>query len=181
MHAAQNTTDRLVLDGASPLFRPFFFGGLGLLILGASLLIGGPLFRVSPWGGDSAPIAGLGVFLATFGFFVAIVPLLGRFPYRKRIVVDRAARQFVRLDQTLLRRREEIYTLDEIRGVDLDEARFVDGNPYFTLRLRLESGESVTLDRFENRQAAMRTARLIRDHLESSSVAESGRPAPPES
>lgn len=170
MHPIQETTDRLVLRGASPLFRPFFLGGLGLLILGMALLIGGPLLgrtTIGPGedGDGGAPTAGLGVFLATFGFFVAIVPLIGRFPYRKEFLVDRRAGHFVRRDRTLVRLREETYPIDEIRGVEVDEARHVDGEPYFTLLLRLDSGESVTLDRFTDRDAAGTAARLIRDHL----------------
>jgi hypothetical protein len=170
MHAAENTTDRLVLRGTSPLFRPFFLGGLGLLVLGGLLLIGGPYLGASPGGpvsGDEPPIAppGLGVFLATFGFFLAAVPLIGRFPYRKEIVVDRAAGQFIRRDRTLLRQREETFRLGDVRTVEVEEARHVDGDPYFTLLLRLESGDAVTLDRFTDRSAARSSARLIRDHL----------------
>jgi hypothetical protein len=160
----------LILEGASPLFRPFFLGGLGLLVLGAFLLIGGPLLGRttvgSPTGaGDEVPIAGLGAFLATFGFFVAIVPVAGRFPYRKEIIVDRAAGRFVRRDRTLLRLRQESYPLDEVRGVEVEEARHVDGDPYFSLLLLLESGESATLDRFADRTAAGTAARLICEHL----------------
>jgi hypothetical protein len=186
MRAVQNTTHLLVLEGASPLFRPFFLGGLGLLVLGASLLVGGPLFLPStvgsPSGADgAAPVAGLGTFLATFGFFVAIVPLAGRFPYRREIIVDRAVGKFVRRDRTLLRLRQETYPLDEVRGVEVEEARHVDGDPYFSLLLRLESGESVTLDRFTDRAAAGATARLIRDHLGPGTSPEPNRPDPMES
>jgi hypothetical protein len=170
MRAVRNTTELLILEGASPLFRPFFLGGLGLLVLGATLLIGGPLLGRaaggSPPGADDAvPIAGLGVFLATFGFFVAVVPLAGRFPYRREIIVDRAAGRFVRRDRTLLRLRQESYPLDEVRGIEVEEARHVDGDPYFSLLLLLESGESATLDRFTDRTTAGLVARLIRDHL----------------
>jgi hypothetical protein len=170
MHAVQNTPDRLVLEGASPLFRPFFFGGLGFLVLGVSLLIGGPLLGQSPGGSEPAgeasiPLAGLGTFLATFGFFVAMVPLAGKIPYHKQIIVDRTAGQFVRRDRTLLRLRQDVYPLDEVRKVDVEEARHVDGDPYFTVLLRLEAGESVTLERFTDQMAAGETARLIRDHL----------------
>jgi hypothetical protein len=179
MHAVQNTPDRLVLDGASPLFRPFFFGGLGILVLGVSLLIGGPLLHQSsdgsePVGDATVPLAGLGVFLATFGFFVAMVPLAGKIPYHKQIVIDRTAGQFVRRDRTLLRLRQDIYPLDEVRTVDVEESRHVDGDPYFTLLLRLESGESVNLDRFTDQKAAGDTAGLIRDHLGFSHAAEAG-------
>lgn len=184
MRAAQNSTDRLVLEGASPLFRPFFLGGLASLVVGGCLLIGGPLFHQTPGGslpGDaSAPVAGLGVFLTTFGFFVAIVPLVGRFPYRKEIVVDRAAGQFIRRDRTLLRVRHETYPLEEVRGVDVEEARHVDGDPYFTLLLRLDSGVTVTLERFTDRDAAATAAGLIRDHLEPDPARGPSRPdAPP--
>jgi hypothetical protein len=170
MREVQKTNVRLVLRGASPLFRPFFLGGLGFLVLGASLLIGGPLFRRatvgSPTGADGvASVAGIGAFLATFGFFVAIVPMVGRFPYRKEIIVDRATGQFVRRDRTLLRLRQETYSLDEVRGVEVVQARHVDGDPYFTLLMRLNSGESATLDRFTDRAAAGTAAQLIRDHL----------------
>jgi hypothetical protein len=181
MHAIQNTPDRLVLEGASPLFRPFFFGGLGFLVLGASLLIGGPLLRQSPGGYDlagdsSVPLAGVGVFLATFGFFVAMVPLAGKIPYHKQIIVDRTAGQFIRRDRTLLRLRQDVYPLDEVRTVDIEEARHVDGEPYFTVLLRLESGESATLERFTDLKAAGETAVLIRDHLGYSHAAEAGHP-----
>jgi hypothetical protein len=186
MRAVQNTTDRLVLEGASPLFRPFFYGGLGLLVLGASLLIGGPLLRrpsggSQPAGTPSVPVAGPGVFLATFGFFVAMVPLAGKIPYHKQIIVDREAGQFVRRDRTLLRLRQETYPLGEVQGIDVEEARHVDGDPYFVLLLRLESGESVTLDRFTDRGHACETARLIRDHLEPEASAGSGRFRPTDS
>jgi hypothetical protein len=179
MRAVHHTTDRLVLEGASPLFRPFFFGGLAFLVLGMSLLIGGPLLRRSPGGSrpadaSSVPVGGLGWFLATFGFFVAMVPLAGKIPYHKQIVVDRAAGQLIRRDRTLLRLRQETYPLGEIRTVDAEEARHVDGEPYFTLLLRLESGESVTLERFTDRAAAGETARLIREHLEPEHPAEHG-------
>ncbi len=43
MRAVENTTERLTLVGASPLFRPFFLGGLGFVVLGVSLLIVGAL------------------------------------------------------------------------------------------------------------------------------------------
>jgi hypothetical protein len=181
MRVIQDTTDRLVLEGASPLFRPFFLGGLGLFVLGVSLLVGGPLYRLStvrsPSEADNeTPIAGPGAFLATFGFFVAIVPVIGRFPYRREIVVDRAAGQLVRRDRTLLRLRQESYTADEVRAVEVDEARHVDGDPYFTLMLLLESGQSVTLDRFTDRTEAGAVARLIRDHLGSRTSPETDRP-----
>jgi hypothetical protein len=170
MHAVQNTNDRLVLEGASPLFRPFFAGGLGLMLLGGVLLIGGSQSLPSPGGSRSgreppASAPGLGVFLATFGLFVAIVPLIGRFPYRKQIVVDRAAGQFIRRDRTLRRLREETYALGAVRGVDVEQARHVDGDPYFTLLLRLESGESVTLERFTDRSEAESARELLSDHL----------------
>jgi hypothetical protein len=170
MRAVQNTTDRLVLRGGSPLFRPFFLGGLGLLVVGALLLVGGPRLRSTlpgpPSGADPpVEVPGLGVFLATFGFFVAIVPLIGKLPYRKEIVVDRAAGRFVRRDRTLLRLREETYPLGEVRGVDVEEARHVDGDPYFMLLLRLGSGDSVTLDRFTDRSDAGTAVRLLRGHL----------------
>ena len=185
MRVVQNTTERLVLEGASPLFRPFFVGGLGLLFLGASLLIGGPLYRLSRGGSlfraaDATPVAGPGTFLATFGFFVAIVPVIGRFPYRREIIVDRAAGRFIRRDRTLVRLRQESYTLDEVRGVEVEEARHVDGDPYFTLLLLLETGESVTLDRFTDRTAAGVVARLIRDHLGSGTSSEPDRPGSPD-
>jgi hypothetical protein len=170
MRAIENTTDRLVLAGASPLFRPFFLGGLGFLVLGASLVIGGALFPRSRGGsvagGESpASTAGMGVFLAAFGFFLAITPLAGRFPFRKEIVVDRAAGEFIRRDRTLVRLRQETYPLGGVHSVDVEEARHVDGDPYFTLVLVLESGDTVTLERFTDRSDAALTARLIRDHL----------------
>jgi hypothetical protein len=183
MRAVRNTTELLILEGASPLFRPFILGGLGFLVLGASLLVGGRLFLpstgVSPSGADdAAPIAGLGTFLTTFGFFVAIVPLVGRFPYRREIIVDRAVGRLVRRDRTLLRLRQETYPLDQVHGVEVEEARHVDGDPYFTLLLRLESGESVTLDRFADRAVAGAAARLIRDHLGPVRAPEPDRPVP---
>jgi hypothetical protein len=170
MHAVENTNDRLVLRGSSPLFRPFFLGGLGLLVLGGVFLIGGPHYRQTPAGSlpsQGPPLAapGLGVFLTIFGFFVAIVPVIGRFPYRKELVVDRAAGQFVRRDRTLLRLREETYPLSDVRGVDVEEARHVDGDPYFTLLLRLASGGSVTLDRFTDRTDVATARRLLGDRL----------------
>jgi hypothetical protein len=170
MQPIQNTNDRLVLKGASPLFRPFFFGGLGLLVVGAGLLIGGPLFGRfsggSPLGADDPmAVPGLGLFLTVFGFFVTIAPLIGRFPFRKEVIIDRAAGTLIRRDQTLLRFRQETYPFAEVRRIHVEESRHVDGDPYFTLQLWLESGESVTLDRFSDRPAADLAARLIRDHL----------------
>jgi hypothetical protein len=176
MHAIQNTPERLVLEGATPLFRPFFFGGLGLLTLGISLLIGGPLLARS-WDESrpmdhTLPTAGIGGFLAVFGFSVAMVPLAGRMPYHKQIVVDRAIGHLVRRDRTLIRLRQEAYPLGEVRSVDVEEARHVDGDPYFTLVLRLGSGESLTLERFTDRASAGEAARLIRDHLAPDTSAE---------
>ncbi len=182
MHAVQNTPDRLVLEGASPLFRPFFFGGLGLLTLGVSLLIGSPLLGRSP--AESQPaesamsIAGIGTFLAIFGFNLTMIPLVGRMPYHKQIVADRTIGQFVRRDRTLIRLRQEAYPLGEVRTVDVEEARHVDGDVYFVLLLRLESGESVMLERFTDRASAGETARLIRDHLAVAPSAEAARPSP---
>jgi hypothetical protein len=170
MQPIQNTTDRLVLRGASPLFRPFFVGGLGLFILGAILLIGGPLLgrpTIGPTadGEGGADTAGIGLFLTAFGFFVAVVPLIGRFPFRKELIVDRPSGQFIRRDRTLVRLREHTCPIDGIRAIEVDEARHVDGDSYFTLLLRLDSGESLTLDRFTDRDAADAAARLLRGHL----------------
>jgi hypothetical protein len=186
MRPVHNTTDRLVLEGASPLFRPFFFGGLGLLVIGVGLLIGGPHLQQSPGGSRPAdeltvPVFGLGVFLTAFGFFVAMVPLAGNIPYHKQIIVDRCAGRFVRRDRALLRLRQEAYPLGEVQKIDVEEARHVDGDPYFTLLLRLESGESATLERFTDRAAADEVARLIRDHLEPDPSIEASRPGPTES
>ncbi len=171
MRAIENTTDRLVLAGASPLFRPFFLGGLGFLILGAGLVIGSALFPRSSDGsvaGVGLPVSptGMGVFLATFGFFLALTPLAGRFPFRKEIIVNRAAGEFIRRDRTLVRLREETYPLAGVGSVNVEEARHVNGDPYSTLVLRLDSGDTVTLERFTDRSDAALTARLIRDHLE---------------
>jgi hypothetical protein len=166
MHENPISDGRLVHTSAAPLFRPFCFGGLGLLIIGTGLLIAGPLSGRSSAGGvDALPITGVGAFLAVFGFFVAIVPVIGRMPYRRQIIVDRAAGRFTRRDRTLLRLRQESYPLDEVWGIEVEAARHVDGDPYFTLVLRLEHGESVTLDRFTDRDAAERAVRLIEDHL----------------
>jgi hypothetical protein len=108
----------------------------------------------------------MGVFLAAFGFCIAMTPLAGRFPFRKEIVVDRSAGELVRRDRTLVRMRQETYPMAAVRSVDVEEARHVDGDPYFAIVLRLESGDAVTLERFTDRSAADLTARLIRDHLE---------------
>jgi hypothetical protein len=184
MRAIENTTDRLILAGASPLFRPFFLGGLGILVLGAGLVFGDALFGRSPGGSVDAgesPVstAGMGVFLAAFGFFLAITPLAGRFPFRKEIIVDRAAGEFIRRDRTLVRLRQVTYPMGGVHSVDLEEARHVDGDPYFTLVLRLESGDAVTLERFTDRSDAALTAGLIRDHLgPPESAAEPARPGP---
>ena len=134
-----------------------------LLII--SVLLGRSRGSSLPGDGSSASVTGLGVFLATFGFFVALVPLAGRFPYHREIVVNRAAGRFVRRDRTLVRLRQETFPLEAVRTVNVEEARHVDGDPYFTLVLRLESGDSVTLDRFTDRPAADRAAQLIRDGL----------------
>ena len=183
MRVVVNTSERLVLEGASPLFRPFFLGGLGFLVLGVGLLIGGVLVGRArgsslPGDGSSASITGLGVFLATFGFFVALVPLAGRFPYHREIVVNRAAGQLVRRDRTLVRLRQETFPLEAVRTVDVEDARHVDGDPYFTLVLRLESGDSVTLDRFTDRPAADQAAQLIGACLSPGNWAPATAPTP---
>lgn len=184
MRPIENTTDRLVLAGASPLFRPFFLGGLGFLVLGAGLAIGGALFPRSTAGSAAViespvSLAGIGVFVAAFGFSLVMTPLAGRFPFRKEIILDRAAGEFVRRDRTLVRLRQETYPLGAVRSVDVEEARHVDGDPYYTLVLRLEPEESVTLERFTDRPAADLTAGLIRDHLgPTDSSAEPGLPGP---
>ena len=121
MRAIENTTDRLVLAGASPLFRPFFVGGLGFA--GPGRLPPDRRRRSSPdRRADRCPAASrrprppaMGVFLAAFGFFLAITPLAGRFPFRKEIVVDRAAGEFLRRDRTLVRLRQETYPLGRVR------------------------------------------------------------------
>jgi hypothetical protein len=183
MHPVENTTDRLVLRVGSPLFRPFLAGGLGLLVLGGALLIVGPHLgpAAGSMSGDLRPASapGIGVFLTTFGFFIAIVPLIGRFPYLKEIVVDRAARQFVRRDWTLLRLREETYPLGDVRGIEAEEARHVDGDPYYIVLLRLLSGEAVTLDRFTDRLPAWTAAQIIRDQIEPEAARGSDRAGPP--
>jgi hypothetical protein len=180
MHEVTDADVRLVLQSIPPLFRPFFLGGLGLLVLGAGLLIGGPIAGQSTAGaGDAVPLIGVGAFLAVFGFFVTIVPMVGKMPYRKQIIVDRAAGQFVRRDRTLLRLRQVSYPLDEVRGVEVEAARQVDGDPYFTLLLRLRHGDSVTLDRFTDRAAAERDARRIRGHLGPRPPVDPDPPIPP--
>ena len=131
MRVVEDVSDRLVIRGASPLFRPFFFGGLGLLALGVCCLLAGPIAGRSsigpPGAADGATsLAGLGAFLATFGFFVALVPLAGRFPYRREIIVDRAAGTLVRRDRTLVRLRQETYPADEVQGIDVVELRQVE-------------------------------------------------------
>jgi hypothetical protein len=126
---------------------------------------------------SSDPITGPGVFLATFGFFVAIVPLAGKFPYHREIIVDRVTGQLVRRDRTLVRLRQDRYPFDEVRSVDVEDSRHVDGDPYFSLVLSLVSGDTVTLDRFTDRSAAACAARLIRGHLDRSREGGS-RPAP---
>ncbi len=170
MRHVENTSDRLVLAGGSPLFAPFFFGGLGLLALGLGLLVfaaaSGGQAAGSPAGGEpSVTPAGLGVFLTTFGLFVASVPLLGRFPYRRQIIVNRG-RQIVRRDRTLVRLRQDAYPLHSVVGVNVQEARHPDGDPYFTLALFLDSGEVVTLERFTDRAEAAAIVLSIRDYLD---------------
>jgi hypothetical protein len=182
MRPVESSIDRLVLAGASPLFRPFFLGGLGLLALGVGLLIfaasSGRADQGSPAGAPSTTPAGIGVFLTVFGVFVAIVPLLGRFPYRREIIVDRGTRQIVRRDRTLVRLRQDAYPLHSVQDVDVAEARHPDGDPYFTLALILDSGQVVTLERFTDRPAAVEAARLIRDRLDPVPAGPSASPGP---
>lgn len=170
MHIARQTADRLVLAGGSPLFRPFFLGGLGLLILGTGVLVRAAPGLPKPDGppgaaGSPRAMAGPGTFLVIFGFFVALVPVAGRIPYRKEIVVDRSVGTLVRRNRTLVRLREETYEPGDIRAVEVEEARHVDGDPYYSLVLHLGSRDSITLDRFTDRRAADRVAALIREHL----------------
>lgn len=180
MKDTQDARDRLVLRCSTPLFRPFFLGGLGLLGLGVALLVVGPVLGRSTVGppGGGVPLAGLGAFLSTFGFFVAIIPLVGRMPYRREVVVDPAAGRLVRRDRTLVRLRQESFAFIEIRGVEVEEARHVDGDPDFTLALRLDSGRSVPLDRFTDRLAAADAARLLRDHLPTADRPATAPPSP---
>src|SRR5437016_49490 len=137
MRVAQATTERLVLKGASPLFKPFFLGGLGWMASGAAILVwamAAGLPRNGPLPGDesSTPIGGLGAFLVPFGFFLVLVPYLGALPYRKEVVVDRVTGHLTRRDRTLRGLREDVYAAGEIHGVDVEEARHVDGDPYYT-------------------------------------------------
>lgn len=167
MRPVENTSERLILAGPSPLFRPFLAGGLGLLVAGLGLLIVSA-FASSPAGsGWSATTpAGLGVFLTTFGLFVAIVPLIGRFPYRREIVVDCQTRQVSRRDRTLIRLRQDAYPFRAIQVVRVDEARHPDGDPYYILVFGLDTGEVLTLERFTDRPTAAEAARLIRERLD---------------
>ena len=105
------------------------------------------------------------MFLAIFGFFVAIVPVVGRFPFRREIVVNRKGRLLIRRDRTLVRLRQESYPLSGVRSVEVEESRHVNGDPYFALVLRLESGDAVTLDRFNDRSGAALAGRMIHDQL----------------
>jgi hypothetical protein len=180
MRVVENTDVRLFLKGGSPLFRPFFAGGVGLLLLGIGLILGGAVagratVGTPADGGEAFPIAGVGVFLVTFGFFLAVVPLAGKFPYRKEIIVDRSAGQFIRRDRTLLRLRQENYPIEDIQGIEVEPSRHVDGDPYFTLLLNLVSGESITLDRFTDGAAAGAIARVLRDHVGPEGVREIDR------
>jgi hypothetical protein len=170
MRAVEISTERLVLKGSAPIFRPFFLGGLGWMVLGSGILLGARAMGMplgGPWPGDesSTPIAGLAAFLVPFGFFIAFVPFIGAVPYRKDVVVDRATGQLRRRDRSLRASREHVYALGEIRGVDVEESKHVDGDPYYTALLRLESGESVALDRFVDRGAAEHVAQLVRYYL----------------
>lgn len=171
MRPVENTSERLVLAGPSLLFRPFFAGGLGLLAAGLGFLIiaasaGSADDSARPAGANSATFAGLGVFLTTFGLFVAIVPLIGRFPYRREIIVDCATRQVSRRDRTLVRLRQDAYPFRSIVAVRVDEARHPDGDPYYTLVFELDSGVVLTLERFTDRRPAAEAARLIHDRLD---------------
>ncbi|MHB1558104.1 MAG: hypothetical protein ACYC61_11630 [Isosphaeraceae bacterium] len=183
MRPVENTSERLVLAGPSLLFRPFFAGGLALLAVGLGLLIvaaaGGPADNSArPAGEPSATVAGLGVFLTTFGLFVAILPLIGRFPYRREIIVDCANRQVSRRDRTLVRLRQDAYPFRAIVAVRVDEAWHPDGDPYYTLVFELDSGEVLTLERFTDRRPAAEAAGLIRDRLDAAREEPASAPAP---
>ncbi len=175
MRPVENTSDRLVLAGPSPLFRPFLAGGLGLLAAGLGFLVVAAT-AVAEW--PAATPAGLGVFLTTFGLFVAIVPLIGRFPYRREIVVDCATRQVSWRDRTLVRLRQDAYPFRSIAAVRVDEARHPDGDPYYTLAFELDSGQVLTLERFTDRRPAAEAARLIRDRLDTARDEPAPTPAP---
>jgi hypothetical protein len=168
MRPVENTSERLMLAGPSPLFRPFFAGGLGLFAVGLGLLILATITG-SPAGAGWTAVApaGLGVFLTTFGLIVATVPLVGRFPYRREIIVDCRNGLVCRRDRTLIRLRQDAYPFRAIQAVHVDEARHPDGDPYYTLALGLDSGELLTLERFTDRPAAAEAARLIRERLAS--------------
>ncbi len=157
----------LILRCSTPLFRPFFLGGLALLAVGLAFLAADLVLGRSTIGppGGSVRIAGLGAFLSTFGFFLAMLPLVGRMPYRREVLLDETAGRLIRRDQTLVRTREEWISLVEIRGVEVENARFVDGDPDLTVVLRLDSGRSVPIDRFTDPGAAASAASLLRDRL----------------
>jgi hypothetical protein len=170
MRVAQATTERLVLRGSSPLFKPFFLGGLGWMALGVAILAwalaaGRPLHAALPGDESSTPIGGLGAFLVPFGFFLALVSYLGALPYRKEVVVDRVAGHLIRRDWTLRGLREDRIAAAEIQGVGVEETRHVDGDPDYTAALRLGTGKSVVLDRFPDRGAAEHIAQLVRGYL----------------
>ena len=169
----------LVLSCSTPLFRPFFLGGLGLLAIGLVFLVAEPVLgraTIGPPGSPVRLITGIGVFLSTFGFFLTILPLVGRMPYRREVILDETAGRLIRRDQTLVRTREESILLGAICAVEVEEARFVDGDPDLTVVLRLESGRSVSLDRFTDRGAAVSAARLLRDRLRIAESRASGLP-----
>lgn len=149
-----------------PLFRPFFLGGLGLLAMGVALIFAGPLPALPPSGPDDAmSLTGVGLFLATFGFFLAIVPIAGKVPFRREVIVDPDRGRLILRNRTLLKLREHSYPLVDVHGLEIRESRHVDGEPDVSLLLHLRHAEPVLLDRFTTRAPAERAALSIRNLL----------------
>jgi hypothetical protein len=171
MRVAEITTERIVLTGSSPLFKPFFLGGLGLMASGIGILlwamtVGLPLNGPLPGNESSMSVGGLSAFLAPFGFFLALVPYFGALPYQKEVVVDRAAGRLTRCDRSLRGLQQDTWTLREIQSVEVEELKHADGDSSYNALLKLESGKSIALDRFVDRGAAEQVVQLIRSYLE---------------
>jgi hypothetical protein len=170
MQVAQTTTERLVLRGSSPIFRPFFLAGLVLLSFGTGFLVwamasGLPLRGPLAGNALSLPVGGLVTFLLFFGSFFVLVPFFGALPYQKRVVVDRVSGHLTRSDRSLRGSREDVWTLDQVQGVEIEELKHVDGDCSYTALLKLESGKTVALDRFVDRQSAERIAQILQTYL----------------
>jgi hypothetical protein len=169
MRVAERTTERLVLTGSSPLFRPFLIGGLGLAALGLGAVLGALSSGLSlsgPLPGDrsTTPIGGLAAFLVPFGGFLVLALRLGAIPSRQEVVVDRVNGRLTRCSRSLRGLSQEMYDFPQIRAVTVERTA-LDGDFVCTAMAQLGSGKSVALSRPTDRETAEEVAQLVRSYL----------------